>query len=131
MSWTAGGSGSLWVNSDATKPTAKKSTFVSAAGSVGSAQLGLVSNTGGSGYAFFDDYVSHRTSPVGPMLIGDSNNDGKVDGLDIAGVLKESNLFTPKVQSGTPDCNLDGTVSGLDISGILKASALFSPVPCG
>lgn len=129
VSWADGQAGSLWVNADATSESAS-ATFTSGTGSVGSATLGAVSDIAANN-AQFDDYVSHRTLPVGPALIGDSNNDGQVNGLDIAGVLKESNIFTPELQTGTPDCNLDGQVNGLDISGILKASDIFNPIPCG
>jgi hypothetical protein len=129
VSWDSDGTGSLWVNADATIDAAS-GTFNSGSGSVGSATLGAVSDIGAS-TAMFDDYVSHRSLPIGPLLIGDSNNDQQVNGLDIAGVLKESNFFTPELQNGTPDCNLDGQVNGLDISGILKASDFFNPIPCG
>ena len=127
--WTSGAEGSIWVNADATVDPAS-GTFASGTGSIEQVRLGAVSDIG-AGNALFDDYESHRSLPVGPLLVGDSNNDKVVNGLDISGILKESNAFTPELQSGTPDCNLDGSVSGLDISGILKAADAFNPVLCG
>ena len=123
VSWTSGGTGEIWVNSDATVDAATD-TFAPGTGSIGRVEMG------GADAGLFDDYESHRSLPVGALLVGDSNNDGMVNGLDISGVLKEANAFSPELQSGTPDCNLDGSVSGLDISGILKAADAFNPVLC-
>ncbi len=127
IAWTGGTGMDYWVNADASSDT-KTGSVGAAAGTMESVILGADAL---NGILNFDDYESHRSLPVGALLVGDSNNDGLVNGLDISGVLKESNAFTPELQSGTPDCNLDGSVSGLDISGILKAADAFSPVPCG
>ena len=127
--WTSGGNGSLWVNADATVDAAS-GNFASGSGSIGSAQLGAVGGVGAD-TAFFDDYVSHRSLPVGPVLLGDTNNDGQVNVVDATAVLKEADIFSPQIQDGTPDCNLDGEVNIVDATGILKAGDIFSPVPCG
>jgi len=127
IAWTGGTGMDYWVNSNALDDAANGS-IGAAAGTMEAVKLGPKGAFDGT--ITFDDYESHRTLPVGALLIGDSNNDGQVNGLDISGVLKESNAFTPELQSGTPDCNLDGSVSGLDISGILKAADAFVPVPC-
>jgi len=126
--WESGAQGSLWVNSDATADAAD-GTFASGTGTVDQVRMGAVDGVG-TDLAYFDDYESHRSLAVGPLLAGDSNNDGSTNGLDISGVLKEANAFTPVLAAGTPDCNHDGAVNGLDISGILKAADAFSPVPC-
>ena len=127
LAWTGGTGMDYWINSNALEDAATGS-ISAAAGTMEAVVLGAASTLDGT--MTFDDYESHRSLPVGALLIGDSNNDGQVNGLDISGVLKEANAFTPELQSGTPDCNLDGSVSGLDISGILKAADAFSPVPC-
>ena len=126
--WVSGGMGSLWVNSDAAADTAD-GTFASGAGTVEQVRLGAVDGVG-TEKAYFDDYESHRSQAVGPLLGGDSNNDGSTNVLDISGVLKEADAFTPVLAVGTPDCNHDGLVNVLDISGILKAADAFNPVPC-
>lgn len=128
IAWTGGTGMDYWVNADAASDHPATGSVGAAAGTMESVILGADVL---DGILTFDDYESHRSLPVGALLVGDSNNDGLVNGLDISGILKESNAFTPVVQSGTPDCNLDGSVSGLDISGILKAADAFSPVPCG
>ena len=127
LAWTGGTGMDYWVNSDANDDSATGS-IGAAAGTIEAVILGAANALDGK--ITFDDYESHRSLPVGALLVGDSNNDGQVNGLDISGVLKESNAFTPEIQSGTPDCNLDGSVSGLDISGILKAADAFDPTPC-
>ena len=127
IAWTGGTAMEYWVNTDAASEDPNGSIGASA-GSIESVVLGADAL---DGVLTFDDYESHRTLPVGALTVGDSNNDGSVNALDISGILKEANAFTPELQSGTPDCNLDGSVSGLDISGILKAADAFSPVPCG
>jgi len=127
IAWTGGTGMDYWVNADASSDAATGNVGA-AAGAMESVILGADAL---DGILTFDDYESHRSLAVGALLVGDSNNDGQVNGLDISGILKESNAFTPVLQFGTPDCNLDGSVSGLDISGILKAADAFSPVPCG
>jgi len=129
FAWESGQTGLLWVNRDAAE-LSESDTFASGTGAINQVRMGAVGGID-TDALFFDDYESHRSLPVGALLVGDSNNDGMVNALDISGILKEANAFTPVVQSGTPDCNLDGSVNALDISGILKAADAFSPIPCG
>ena len=74
FSWKSDGSGGLWVNADATKDPAS-ATFVPGTGFVEAVRLGAPDGFGGlSGKAFFDDYESHRSLPIGPLMdIGNIN----------------------------------------------------------
>lgn len=115
VEWVSGATGSIWVNADATTD-APSGTFNSGTGAIGSARLGAVSALA-SGSAFFDDYVSHRSLPVGPILAGDGNSDGNVNSGDVNVVVNEF-LFN-NLGDGSPDCNLDGAVNSGDINCIV------------
>ena len=67
--WVSGGMGSLWVNSDAAADTAD-GTFASGTGTVEQVRIGAVDGVG-TDKAYFDDYESHRSQAVGPLLAGD------------------------------------------------------------
>jgi len=109
--WTSDGQGSLWVNSDAVNDAAD-ATFASGTGSIDQIRLGAVS-TIGANIAYFDDYESHRSLPVGALLAGDGNFDGNINSGDIDMVVNEF-LFSA-LANGVVDCNLDGSINSGDI----------------
>ena len=114
FSWKSGASGSLWINSDATKDTASR-TFTSGTGAVNSVRLGAPNGFGGlTGMAFFDDYESHRTQAVGPLLAGDSNLDGVVNDDDLVGIVEE--FLSDTYPGGVTDCNLDAEINSGDVN---------------
>jgi len=109
FSWTSGDTGSLWVNADATTDPAS-ATFASGTGSVDQIRLGAVSDFG-SETALFDDYESHRSLPVGPLLIGDANGNGSIT---IADAITLFNELKGTLAVGQPDCNINGGVTIAD-----------------
>lgn len=114
FSWKSGQTGSLWVNADATKDSASI-TFNSGTGAVNSVRLGAPNGLGGlTGMAFFDDYESHRTQAVGPLLAGDSNLDGVVNDDDLVGIVEE--FLSDTYPGGVTDCNLDAEINSGDIN---------------
>jgi len=114
--WTSGGQGSLWVNSDATTDVAD-ATFASGTGSIDQVRLGAVSTIGGD-IAYFDDYESHRSLPVGALLAGDGNFDGSINSGDVDKVVNEF-LFS-SLANGVVDCNLDGSINSGDIDCVVS-----------
>jgi hypothetical protein len=114
--WTSGGQGGLWVNSDSTVDDATVA-FDSGTGSIDQVRLGAVSSIG-TDMAFFDDYESHRSLPVGPLLAGDGNFDGNINSGDIDMVVNEF-LFSD-LANGVVDCNLDGSINSGDIDCVVS-----------
>lgn len=112
FTWRSGKQGRLWVNKDASSAPPNK-TFPSGTGSVDQVRLGALDGVG-TGKAFFDDYVSQRSSTVGPLQVGDGNSDGVVDSRDVDVVVNEY-LFDV-LGSGVVDCNLDGSVNSGDVN---------------
>jgi hypothetical protein len=115
FTWTSGGTGSLWVNADAALDPASD-TFASGAGSIDQIRMGAVDGVGAD-LAFFDDYESHRTTAVGPLLAGDGNLDGAVNSGDINVVVNE--FLANNLGNGVVDCNLDGAVNSGDVNCIV------------
>ena len=113
VSWSSGASGSLWINADATTAPASAS-FTPGTGSIGSASLGAISAIGAD-TALFDDYVSHRSLPVGPVLLGDANGNGSINIADVIAIANEYKQLNPLLASGAPDCNLSGGVNIADV----------------
>ena len=111
VSWEAGSPGYLWVNADATSETAS-ATFNSGTGSIESIRLGAISDIG-TNNALFDDYVSHRTTPIGTLVPGDANGNGS---LTISDVTKIYNELNGDLATGQPDCNLSGAVTIADVT---------------
>lgn len=114
VSWTSDGavdSGGLWVNSDARTDPAD-ATFTPGSGVIEQVRMGAVDGIN-MDTAFFDDYESHRSLPVGPLLAGDGNSDGNINSGDVDKVVAEF-LFS-NLANGVPDCNLDGSVNSGDI----------------
>ena len=128
ISWTGGGNMDYWVNEDSLTTPVATGSVSAAEGTMESVILGTSDSYTGS--LTFDDYESHRTLPVGGLLLGDSNNDGAVDVFDISATLLELDFFSPVIQPGTPDCNMDGEVNVFDISAQLLAIDFFNPIPC-
>jgi hypothetical protein len=118
FSWESGQTGSLWVDADATSDPAS-STFASGTGTVESVRLGAPNGFGAlNGMAFFDDYVSHRSLPVGGVLTGDGNLDGIFDQNDIDAIKAEFLFGT--YPSGSTDCNLDSNINSGDVNCVVE-----------
>ncbi len=116
--WKSGDSGSLWVNADATKDPAS-GEFASGIGTVESVRLGAPYGFGGlTGVAFFDDYESRRSLPVGALLAGDGNFDGDINSEDLT-VIVEEYLFN-SYDNGVTDCNLDAEINSGDINCVVS-----------
>jgi hypothetical protein len=110
--WESGEQGSAWVNADALTDAAS-STFASGTGSIDQVRMGALSDVGGDA-AYFDDYESHRSLPVGPLLAGDGNLDANVNSGDVNVIVNE--FLTSSLGIGVPDCNLDGAVNSGDVN---------------
>lgn len=119
FAWESGQPGSLWVDADASSDPAS-STFASGTGSVESVRLGAPHGFGDglNGTTFFDDYVSNRSSPVGGVLMGDGNLDGKFDQNDIDSIKVEFLFGT--YPSGSTDCNLDSKTNSGDVNCVVE-----------
>lgn len=127
LGWAGGVGMDFWVNtSSAEAPTG---TISAAGGVMESVILGAVDSIDGT--LTFDDYESHRDTPIGGLQIGDSNNDGSITLVDAIGALKEARIFNAELQVGSPDCNLDGVVNLVDAIRILQAARIFNTIPCG
>jgi hypothetical protein len=113
--WTSGGTGSLWVNSDATTDAAD-ATFDSGTGSIGQVRLGAVSSIG-TEKAYFDDYESHRSEPVGPSDICNADAVADVNVNDVLAVVDE--IFNSTLAIGSPDCDKSAQVDVNDILAIV------------
>jgi len=116
VAWTSGGTGEIWVNSDALVDPATD-IFAPGTGSIDRVEMG------GADGALFDDYESHRSLAVGALLAGDGNGDGAVNSGDIISIINE--FFQAGLASGIPDCNLDGSVNSGDIICIINT--FFAP----
>jgi hypothetical protein len=109
---TVAGTLKYWVNADAAVDP--ETGFVGAGdgGAVEAVRMGAPNGMGNqTGMMIFDTFESHRTTPVGPMLIGDANADGSVNVRDYSGVQLD---ILGTLQSGQPDCNLDCSVNVRD-----------------
>lgn len=107
--WESGVDGTLWVNADATT-TPSTYTFASGAGSIEQVRMGTLTDLA-SGNALFDDYESHRSLPVGELLMGDVNGNGSLTIADAIGLFNELN---GTLQPGQPDCNSSGAITIAD-----------------
>jgi len=105
-----------WVNVDWDFGTlsyaAPTGTFSSGTGTVEAVRLGTPNGMAGQTGTFaFDAFESHRTTPVGALLRGDSNNSGGISVADVVSILNE---LAGTLQPGQPDCNETGGVSVAD-----------------
>jgi hypothetical protein len=107
-----------WVNADAGTDPATGS-INSGAGTVEAVRLGAPNGFAGqTGYVNFDAFESHRTTPVGALLVGDANNSGGISIADAVAILNELN---GTLQSGQPDCNENGGVTVADAVCLLNS----------
>jgi hypothetical protein len=121
---SVGGTMKYWVNADASADP-ETGSINAGAGTVDSVQLGAPTGMGNhTGMMIFDTFESHRTTPVGAVLVGDANNDGNINSGDIIGVINEF-FSAENLAIGAPDCNGDGNVNSGDIICIINA--FFNP----
>lgn len=122
---TAGGTLKYWVNADAAADPETGSVNAGAGGTVEAVRMGAPNGLGTqTGMLIFDTFESHRTTPVGAVLVGDANNDGNINSGDIIGVINEF-FSAQNLAIGAPDCNGDGNVNSGDIICIINA--FFNP----
>lgn len=77
------------------------------------ADLGNLNEADG-GSIDFDDFDSRRSERPGRLLVGDANDDGSVNVLDVADLYDEIN--GSEFATGQPDCNEDGSINVLDVA---------------
>lgn len=108
--WTDATAMEYWVNTDATQEAALGS-ISAAAGKMDYVILGTSDTY--TGTLTFDDYEAHRSTPVGGLLMGDSNGNLSVNVFDLISIQNEilGNALAP----GQPDCNLNGSVNVFDL----------------
>ena len=128
LDWTGGTAMDYWVNADSLTE-AVTGSVTAAAGTMESVILGTRDTY--TGTLTFDAYESHRSTPVGALLIGDADGNGEVKNADAIDILIEARPFGAVLTSGQPDCNLDGEVKNDDAIDVLIASRPFGAVPCG
>jgi len=105
----------FWVNANSVG--APTGTYTSATGAVEAVRLGLPNGLAGhTGYANFDSYESHSSTPVGPLLAGDSNGSGTISIADATNAISELN---GNLANGQPDCNSSGVVTIADATCII------------
>ena len=113
VDWASGGSMSYWINADSQTQSATGTINSAGTGTVQSVRLGAPDGLGGnSGTLTFDAFESHRSTPVGALLVGDADGDGVVNEADIGAIRQE--FFENGISVGTPDCNADGKVNSGD-----------------
>jgi len=111
---SVGGTMKYWVNADASVDP-ETGSIDSGTGTVEAVRMGAPNGFGAqTGMMIFDTFESHRTTPVGAVLVGDANNDGNVNSGDIIGVINEF-FSAENLAVGAPDCNGDGNVNSGDI----------------
>jgi len=118
LAWTGDSSMDYWVNADSTLSPATGSV-TAAAGTMESVFLGTANAP--DGMVTFDDYVSHRTTPVGPSDVCNADSIGEINLLDALEVVDEffAAPNSPDLAIGVPDCDLSGTVNLLDALAIV------------
>jgi hypothetical protein len=114
LSWISGVGMSFWVNTDSSEP--ETGSIAATAGTVESVVLGETSALDGT--LTLDDYVSHRSTPVGGLLMGDANGSG---GLTIADVVALFNELNGTLAEGQPDCNMSGGITIADVVCLFNA----------
>jgi hypothetical protein len=114
--WDSGtNSFNYWVNVDATTDPATGSVDAGT-GTVEAVRLGAPNGfSPQSGKLTFDAFESHRTTPVGWLLVGDANGNLSVNIFDMIGVQNEILNPVTSLAVGQPDCNGNGTVNVFDM----------------
>lgn len=115
LSWSqatgpANGSAELEINGQS---RAKLTGLDNRTGGIDRARLGAVDASDAGGSLDFDSFVSHRKTPVGPLVRGDATADQAVDASDLVAVINEMNQGN--FAKGQPDCNGDGAVDSGDL----------------
>ncbi len=111
ISWTSGADMEFWVNADSLSEPTPTGSISAAGGTMESVILGTSDAYTGS--LTFDDYVSHRSTPVGALLMGDSNGNGSINVFDLISIQNE--ILGNALAVGQPDCNLNGSVNVFDL----------------
>jgi hypothetical protein len=110
LDWTSGGDFVAWVDEDTTaEPQPTPAGPVNAGtGKVESVRLGAPNGFGDFSGAnlYYDAYVSHRTTPVGALLVGDADDSGIIDIFDVVEQLDE--IHAIDLGGGQPDCDESG-----------------------
>jgi len=115
IDWAANGAMNYWVNADASAdaPTGSVST---GDGVISAVRLGAPEGfNGNTGKLTFDAFESHRSTPVGLLLAGDSNGNGAINIFDSIGIQNEILDPANKLAAGQPDCNGTGSVNVFDM----------------
>lgn len=117
VAWTGGGTMDYWVNVDSSETAT--GTVTAAAGLMESVVLGTTDTL--DGMLTFDDYVSHRETPIGQSDICNADGLNAVDLLDALEVIDEyfASPQAPDLAAGSPDCDLSGAVDLLDALDII------------
>jgi hypothetical protein len=110
LDWDSGGDFVAWVNEDTTtEPQPTPAGPVDAGtGTVESVRLGAPNGFGNfsGSNLYYDAYESHRTAPVGALLIGDADDSQIVDIFDVVEQLDE--IHSIDLGVGQPDCDESG-----------------------
>ncbi len=114
LAWVSGVGMSFWVNKDSSE--AESGAISATAGAVESVVLGAPSTL--DGILTFDDYVSHKSEPIGALLNGDANGSGS---LTIADVVALFNELNGTLAEGQPDCNLSASITIADVVCLFNA----------
>jgi hypothetical protein len=111
LSWLKGGSMAYTVNADTAEvQTGSVSTTDEFMESV---ILGSVAALVVGDKLIFDDYESHRDTPVLGLLMGDSNGNGSINVFDLISIQNE--ILGNAIADGQPDCNRSGGVNVFDL----------------
>ncbi len=115
VDWESGGSFKYWVNADANTDT-ETGSVNAGAGTVEAVNMGAPNGFGTqTGTLTFDAFESHRTLPVGALLVGDANGNGSVNIFDMIGMQNEILDPVNNLAIGQPDCNENGSVNVFDM----------------
>jgi len=116
LDWTSGGQMRFWLNADATPDINPTGTVNAGTGTVEAIRLGAPNGLGTqTGKLVFDAFESHRTTPIGLLLVGDANGNSSVNIFDMIGIQNEILNPATSLAVGQPDCNENGSVNVFDM----------------
>lgn len=92
-------------------------------------QLGNLTGGPAGNAITVDSYESRRTTPIGRLCRGDSNNDNSLSVADRTPITQEVNSFGNTRAPGTADCNEDGSISVADRTCITQRVNAFQNCP--